>query len=62
MIIINKKRFAIILSSVLISVCTFLASSKVENKVNESDPTVSLPISDRVVVVDAGHGVPDERS
>lgn len=24
--------------------------------------TVSLPISGKVVVVDAGHGVPDERS
>ena len=35
-------------------------SSKDENK-NYID-TVSLPVSGKVVIIDAGHGVPDERS
>ena len=31
------------------------------NEVGNYVDTVSLPVSDKVVVIDAGHGIPDER-
>lgn len=60
MIIINKKKIITVLSSVFILMfgIFFLAN----DKENEYISTVSLPVSGKIVVVDAGHGVPDERS
>ena len=56
MIILNKKRITIITLSVFISVFAFIFSMDKQNAV----PTVSLPISGKTIVVDAGHGKPDE--
>lgn len=56
MIILNKKRITIITLSVFISVFAFIFSMNKQNTV----PTVSLPISGKTIVVDAGHGKPDE--
>ena len=58
MIIINKKKIITVLSSVFILMfgIFFLAN----DKENEYISTVSLPVSGKIVVVDAGHGVPDE--
>ena len=33
-----------------------------KDNISEYIETVSLPVSGKVVVVDAGHGIPDERS
>lgn len=57
MIILSKKRFGIISTILLISLFVFVfqvASSK------QTVQTVSLPVSNRVIVLDAGHGKPDE--
>lgn len=62
MIIVSKKRLGLILSFVLVSICTFMISSSKVNEIGESVPTVALPVSNKVIIVDAGHGVPDERS
>ena len=59
MIILSKKRFGIISTILLISLFVFVfqvASSK------QTVQTVSLPVSNKVIVLDAGHGKPDERS
>lgn len=57
MIILNKKRISIIILSVFVSIFTFmLATNKSEHFIS----TVSLPVSDKTIVIDAGHGVPDE--
>ena len=56
MIILNKKRITIITLSVFISVFAFIFSMDKQNTV----PTVSLPVSGKTIVVDAGHGKPDE--
>ena len=56
MIILNKKRITIITLSVFISVFAFIFSMDKQNAV----PTVSLPVSGKTIVVDAGHGKPDE--
>ena len=66
MIVLTKKRIGIILTSVLIAIFAF--SFKVaENRQNTSDTPIgstvqvsSTPVSGKVVVLDAGHGVPDE--
>lgn len=57
MIILSKKRFGIISTILLISLFVFVfqvASSK------QTVQTVSLPVSNKVIILDAGHGKPDE--
>lgn len=57
MIILHKKRIILVASLIVVSVFTYmLGAYKMQNTV----PTVSLPVSNKVVVLDAGHGVPDE--
>ena len=59
MIILNKKRILLITSIVAISIFVFTIQTA---QVNETIETVALPVSNKVIVIDAGHGVPDERS
>lgn len=71
MIIINKKRIQIILSCVLIGLFAFSFKIANENKnlventnveKQNTMQTTATPVSGKTIVVDAGHGVPDERS
>lgn len=71
MVIINKKRIQIIISALLVGIFTFslqIANNnqkgeKNKNQNNESViQTTATPVSGKTVVLDAGHGVPDERS
>lgn len=62
MVIISKKRLSLILTLVLVSVCAFIIGNSRENELLESVPTVALPVSNKVIILDAGHGKPDERS
>lgn len=60
MIVLNGKRIALVLTSVFLSILVFMFSF---GNNGEKDPyisTVSLPVSGKTIVVDAGHGVPDE--
>ena len=59
MIILNKKRLIFIFSSLIISLCTF--SIFYDKQMNTLE-TVALPVSNKVVVLDSGHGDPDNRS
>ncbi len=70
MIVINKKRIQIILACLLIGIFAF--SFQIANNQNEllentnmekqnTIPTTATPVSGKTIVVDAGHGVPDER-
>ena len=56
MLIINKKRISFILIMIMVSVISFSISTKTKNTIQ----TVSLPVSDKTIVLDAGHGLPDE--
>ena len=56
MIIINKKRILFIIMFILISTFTYSINKKKENTISTS----SLPVSNKVVILDAGHGRPDE--
>ena len=59
MIVLSKKRISIVILGVFLSVFTFMfASSK--NEKNNTVATVTLPVSGKTVVLDAGHGTPDE--
>ena len=58
--LINKERFLLIASCLLLS---FLVSSVYKNndeQLNSYIQTVALPVSGKVIVLDAGHGTPDE--
>ena len=53
--IINKKRIYFIIIIITISVVSFSINSKYEQTIQ----TVSLPVSGKTIVLDAGHGLPD---
>lgn len=58
MIILSKKRILLITSMVIVALFAFVIQTA---QVNENTvPTVALPVSNKVIVLDAGHGVPDE--
>lgn len=57
MIILNKKRILFITSIVVISVFAFTIQRA---QVNKTVQTVALPVSNKTIVIDAGHGKPDE--
>ena len=52
MIILRKKRILFILSVILISMFAFTIQVA---KNEETVPTVALPVSNKVIVIDAGH-------
>lgn len=63
MIVINKKK--ILFWTGIIATFMFLYSItayNVNNTKNKTVATVALPVNNKVIVIDAGHGVPDERS
>lgn len=55
MFILSRKRITLVILCIIISISTFL----INNKKNESIETVGLPCSNKVVIIDAGHGSPD---
>jgi hypothetical protein len=60
MIVLHRKRLILIGSLMCLSLTVFsLKSAFTKPQLVE---TVNLPVSNKVIVLDAGHGVPDERS
>ena len=57
MIVLNKKKIR--LTILIVFVLVF--GLALFNDKKESVPTVSLPVSGKTIVIDAGHGKPDER-
>lgn len=55
-IFLNKKRILTITICLVLSF--FLAGMK---RSKETIETVALPVEDKVIIIDAGHGFPDER-
>ena len=60
MIVLNKKRITLIIISIFLSIFVFAFTTDNIKNQEEYISTVSLPISGKIIVVDAGHGVPDE--
>lgn len=57
MIILNKKRLLAMISMVCVAIFAFSFQIAKEEK---TVATIALPVSNKVIVIDAGHGVPDE--
>ena len=56
MIVLNKKKIRIFVLSIFVMLLGFAFISDQK----ESVPTVTLPVSGKTIVIDAGHGKPDE--
>lgn len=59
MVVIRKKNIIYVSIIVLLAMFIFGIS---ENRTENTVQTVALPVSNKVIVIDAGHGIPDERS
>lgn len=62
MIVLNKKKIILVSSSIFLAIFIFMLTSSNLGGKNNYVETVSLPVSGKTIVIDAGHGVPDERS
>lgn len=62
MIVLNKKRIFTVVLIVFLIILIFTLSANLKSESDNYVSTVSLPVSGKVVIVDAGHGKPDERS
>ena len=60
MIILNKNRISLIITSVFLSILVFVLTTDKSENYDKYISTVSLPVSGKTVVIDAGHGIPDE--
>lgn len=58
MIILSKKRIMIVVSVIMVALFTFAIQTNTKN--TNVVQTVALPVSNKVIVLDAGHGKPDE--
>ena len=52
MILLQKRRIILVLSCVFVSIFTYFLSN---SKHDETLQTVSLPVTNKVVILDAGH-------
>lgn len=58
MVVIQKKRILFLFTCILIGI--FVCALQQRNV--ETMQTVSLPCTNKIVILDAGHGLPDERN
>ena len=62
MFVIKRKRICVILIALLLGIFAYAYEGTKINIDDETQSTTVTPVSGKVIVVDAGHGVPDERS
>ena len=67
MIILSKKKILYTIGIIIMFIFTYMITAynvSNSNKNNETDvetlETVALPVDKKVIIIDAGHGVPDE--
>ena len=58
MLVLSRQRLSLIVGCLFISIFAFMFMTGKSQEYTV--PTVSLPISGKTIVIDAGHGVPDE--
>lgn len=58
MIILSKKRIMLVTSIIMVAMFTFVIQTN--SRTTKVVQTVALPVSNKVIVLDAGHGKPDE--
>ncbi len=60
----TKKRVFIIFFAILMSFGVYIEQNNIQNQkrnIGDAVQVTSLPVSRKVVILDAGHGTPDER-
>lgn len=57
MIILKKKKIITLICLIILGISIGI----LKNGKNKSIVTVAFPVSNKVIVIDAGHGIPDER-
>lgn len=66
MIILTKKKILYTLGIIAMFIFAYMVTGYNVNNANKNNietvQTVALPVDNKVIVIDAGHGVPDERS
>lgn len=62
MYVISRKRVSMILICLLLGIFVYSYTGTILSSEKETYETSSTPVSGKVIVLDAGHGVPDERS
>ena len=62
MYIISKKRIQIMLSTILVGILAFGIQISGKEKQALIVETTATPASNKTIVIDAGHGSPDERN
>ncbi len=61
MYVINRKRISLILICLLLGIFAYSYEGTKMNLDDSLQKVSSTPVSGKVIVLDAGHGVPDER-
>ena len=65
MIILTKKKILYVIGIIVMFVFLYTAFGinigKANKIKNQTIQTAALPVNNKVIVIDAGHGVPDER-
>lgn len=61
MSVINKKRITLIATCLILGIFVYSLGVKEINTNEEIVQTTATPVSGKTVVLDAGHGKPDER-
>lgn len=60
MFVLNGKKLMYVILGVFIAIVILLCTINMSKVNNDYEETVSLPVSGKTIVVDAGHGKPDE--
>ena len=59
MIVLERKKILVSLAVTAVAIFCFTIQN-MKTTANNTVQTVALPISNKVIVIDAGHGIPDE--
>lgn len=60
MIVLNRKRISVMLLVIMMGIFVF-SYKTAEKEIVEEKSVTATPVSNKVIILDAGHGVPDER-
>lgn len=60
MFVISRKRLGIIIGAITFSMFAFIIANQNIDIKKDTVATVALPVTNKVIVIDAGHGKPDE--
>ncbi len=57
----NKIKRLVIILVMLMTSMTYVSVKRIDRNIGDAVQVTTLPVSGKVVILDAGHGTPDER-